>query len=47
MHRITRENLFYSLDKKHPPVLNINPGEIVVFETHDARTGTIQQKMTC
>jgi amidase len=42
MHRITREHLVYSLDKKHPPVLKINPGEIVVFETHDARTGTIQ-----
>ncbi|MBM3238747.1 acetamidase [Candidatus Poribacteria bacterium] len=42
MYRITREHLVYSLDKKHPPVLKISPGAIVIFETHDARTGTIQ-----
>ena len=30
MQRITRNHLVYSLDKKHPPVLNINPGEIKI-----------------
>jgi amidase len=42
MHCITRNQIIYSLDKNHQPVLEINPGETVVFETHDARTGTIQ-----
>jgi len=42
MHRIQRNQIVYSLDKNHKPVLKIKPGEVVVFETHDARTGTIQ-----
>jgi len=42
MHRIKRNQIVYSLDKNHEPVLKIKPGEIVVFETYDARTGTIQ-----
>ena len=42
MHRISREHLVYALDKRHPPVLEIPPGEGIVFETCDARTGTIQ-----
>jgi amidase len=42
MRRITRNHLVYSLDKAHPPVLTVDPGEVVQFETEDARTGTIQ-----
>jgi len=42
MYRIKRNQIVYSLDKKHEPVLKIQPGEIVVFETDDARTSTIQ-----
>lgn len=42
MHRIKRNQIVYSLDKNHEPVLKIKPGEILVFETYDARTGTIQ-----
>ncbi len=42
MYRITQEHIVYSLDKSYPPVLNIYPGDTVLFETHDARTGTIQ-----
>lgn len=42
MHRLTRDHIVYSLDKAHPPVLTIDPGETVCLETYDARTGTIQ-----
>jgi amidase len=42
MHRITRNQLVYSLDKNHLPVLSIDSGELVLFETHDARSGSIQ-----
>ena len=42
-YRITRDHIVYSLDKAHPPVLEIEPGEVVVLETYDARTGTIQK----
>lgn len=42
MHRIPRDRLVYSLDKNHPPVLTVDPGETILFETEDARTGTIQ-----
>lgn len=43
MRHITRQHIVYSIDKTHPPVLNIASGEEVVFETYDARTGTIQK----
>ena len=42
MHRITRDHIVYSLSKEHLPVLEIDPGEVVVLETFDARTGTIR-----
>ncbi len=42
MHRIPRDRIVYSLDKAHPPALEIDPGEVVCLETYDARTGTIQ-----
>ena len=40
--RLTREQIVYSLDKGHPPVAEIASGARLVFETYDARTGTIQ-----
>lgn len=40
-HRIARDHIVYSLDKNNPPVLEIDPGEQVLLETWDARTGTI------
>ena len=43
MHRISRDHIAYSIDKTHPPILEINPGERVTLETYDARTGTIQR----
>ena len=42
-HHITRSHIVYSLDRAHPPVLEIEPGDVVTFETYDARTGTIQR----
>ena len=42
MKTLTRDHITYSLDKSHPPALTIDPGETVVLETHDARTGTIR-----
>ena len=42
MHRISREHIAYRIDKSHPPVLEIDPGDRVTLETFDARTGTIQ-----
>jgi amidase len=44
MIRISREHIVYSLDKAHPPVLTIDPGTAVCFETWDARTGTVQKE---
>ncbi|MFN8445437.1 MAG: acetamidase/formamidase family protein [Caldilineaceae bacterium] len=41
MKTLTRHHIVYSLDKSHPPALTIDPGETVLLETHDARTGTI------
>ena len=42
MKRLTRDHIIYSLDKGHSPALAIDPGEEVVLETYDARTGTIR-----
>lgn len=41
MHRLTRDQIVYSLDCNHEPVLEIDSGDRVTFETYDARTGTI------
>ena len=43
MYRITRDHIRYSIDKAHAPVLEIDPGETVIVETYDARTGTIRK----
>ena len=44
MLRIARDRIVYSLDKVHPPVAVIDPGDEVCFETWDARTGTIRSE---
>ena len=31
-HHITREHIVYSLDKTHPPALEIDPGDVRVTE---------------
>ena len=40
-HRLSRQQIVYRLDPSIPAALEIDPGDTVVFETHDARTGTI------
>jgi amidase len=42
VHRITRDHIVYSLDRAHPPILEIDPGDVVCLETYDARTGTVR-----
>ncbi len=42
MKRLTRNQIVYSLDKQHPPAIEIDPGETLVLETYDARSGTIR-----
>ena len=42
-HRLARDRIAYAFDPTHAPVLEIDPGDTVVFETWDARTGTIQR----
>lgn len=44
MIRISREHIVYSLDRAHPPVVTVEPGAEICFETWDARTGTIQSE---
>ncbi len=41
-HWITRDQVVYKMDKTNPPVVEVDPDDVVFFETHDARTGTIQ-----
>jgi amidase len=42
MHHLTRDRIVYSFDRAHPPVLEVDPGAVILIETEDARTGTIQ-----
>ena len=42
-HHLSRQQIVYSLDQTHAPALEITPGDTVVLETYDARTGTIQR----
>jgi len=42
MHRISKDNVIYSMDAKNKPVLFIEPGETVLFETWDALHGQIK-----
>ena len=41
MIRITREQIVYRLDNENATVATIDSGDTVLFETFDARTGTI------
>ena len=42
--RITRDRIVYSLDKRHAPVAVVDPGAEILFETWDARTGSIRSE---
>ena len=44
MLRITRDKTKYSLDRTHAPVAVVDPGAELLFETWDARTGTIRSE---
>jgi amidase len=44
MLRITRDRIVYSLDKAHPAVATVESGGEMLFETWDARTGTIRSE---
>lgn len=39
---IRRDQIVYALDRASPSALQIVTGKTIVFETHDARTGTIR-----
>ncbi len=41
IHRLSREQIVYTLDQTTVPAVEIDDGDTVVFETYDARTGTI------
>jgi amidase len=40
--RLSRNNRRYHFSASYPPVLSIQPGETVIVETNDARSGTIR-----
>ena len=42
MHRVRRDQFIYGFSAGAPPVLTIDPGDQVVFETHDSSTGRIR-----
>lgn len=44
MKTISRDKISYRLDRSNPPAMEINSGEIVRFETYDARTGTVKSE---
>ena len=43
MHRVRRDQYIYEFSADAPPVLTIDPGDQVVFETHDASTRRIRK----
>jgi amidase len=44
MLRITRDRIVYSLDKNHAPAAVVGAGAEILFETWDARTGSIRSE---
>jgi amidase len=42
--RISRDSKTYSFSPFHSPIVTIDPGEILVVETHDARSGTVTKE---
>jgi len=41
MQRISRDHARYAYDPNEPPALTVEPGETLLFETLDARTGSL------
>lgn len=44
MHHITRDHVVYSFCKDNLPALTVAPGDKVLLETWDARTGTVRSE---
>ena len=44
MQKISKDNIIYAMSAQNPPVLRIDPGTTVRFETHDALHGQIQSQ---
>lgn len=44
MIRLSREQIVYAFDQSHPPAATVDPGAEILFETLDARSGTIQSE---
>jgi len=42
-YRLTRDQVVYCLDREAEPRLVVDPGAIVIFETHDARGGRMKR----
>jgi amidase len=42
MKTLTRDHIIYRLDKDLSPAIEVEPGEVIRVETHDARTGSIR-----
>ncbi len=42
--QITRDNFFYAFSADVPPVAKVNPGDEVIFETHDCFQGQIRSE---
>jgi len=42
MHRILKDNFIYAMSAENNPVLHVNPGSQILFETWDALHGQIQ-----
>ena len=43
-HRISRDNVIWAFGPDHVPVLEINPGDVVTFETRDCFDGQIRSE---
>jgi len=41
MKRVSRDNVFYAFSAELSPVMEVEPGEEILVETHDSRTSTI------
>lgn len=44
-HRLTRDRVHHTWDNALPPLLTINPGDCVTFETRDASDGRVTRDM--
>ena len=43
IHRISTEQVVFTTDNNHPPVLHVSSGDIIIFECRDALNRAIQK----